>query len=473
MALFPLTKCSRKRGLSAIGTIEVILAMSLFMAMGAYLVGALTYSVSTTKFPNIRKSALSYASEGLEIVRYVRKDSLSNIPDGTYGLSLSGAEWVLTGSPESVTTGYTRSIVITTTAPNVKLITATVTWTDGGRTGTESLYTQLTNWQDTIVGTWGAPQGPFTYNISGNYAAYHLVYKDNILFAGLRRTNNITYIRPIDVSTYPVYAEQAELQITTVGLINEMAFNDTQSTIYAVGNSQALEVTGTNVTNPLAITNYGGYNLTSTQAVNGMYVSGSRLYLARASGTRELEIVNDNGNGTYSNIGIFNYSTTLYDVVKYGNYAYASTAAAASDIAIFNVTNEAAPSLLGTLNTASESGSSQLAMAGNYLYIFTDAVGLLIYDCTVPSAPTLVGTYATGGIINAYVLDATNQLAFLATGNNAREFQVIDISNPAVPVIRYFYNSSVPFVSIAYDATGGRIFLGSSNNTTDLTVFTQ
>ena len=139
---------SNTRGFSLV---EVLLASSLFALLVTVLVGAYLYGQESTSLAGRRVQASFLANEGLEATRNIRDNSFGNLSDGVYGLVISGNQWIFSGSSD-ITDIFTRQITISTVDADRKQIDAQVTWQQNPqRTGTVSLVTYLTNWQDEMV----------------------------------------------------------------------------------------------------------------------------------------------------------------------------------------------------------------------------------------------------------------------------------------------------------------------------------
>lgn len=132
-----------ERGFSLV---EVLLAVSVFGLIVTALFGGLIYGTQSTALAGQRARATMLADEGLEAVRNIRDENFSNLTDGTYGLTISGNQWTLSGAQDT-TDIFTRSLAISSIDSNRKQITATVSWQQTPqRTGSVALTTYLTNW---------------------------------------------------------------------------------------------------------------------------------------------------------------------------------------------------------------------------------------------------------------------------------------------------------------------------------------
>jgi len=132
-----------KKGFSLV---EVILAGALFVLIVTALVGAFVYAKEATAITGDRARAFFLADEGLEVVRNIRDEDFSNLADGNYGLSISGGEWIFSGTSD-VTGIFSRQITIFSIDPNRKQVTSEVSWTrENGQSRFVSVSTYLTNW---------------------------------------------------------------------------------------------------------------------------------------------------------------------------------------------------------------------------------------------------------------------------------------------------------------------------------------
>ena len=129
--------------------VEAILSSAVFVLLVTALVGAYLYGQESTALAGNRARATMLAEEGLEVVRNIRDAGfgISNLTDGTFGLSTTSYQWNLSGSSDA-TDVFTRQVVISTIDAERKLITANVTWQQNPqRTGLVSSSSYLSAWQ--------------------------------------------------------------------------------------------------------------------------------------------------------------------------------------------------------------------------------------------------------------------------------------------------------------------------------------
>ncbi|MFA5047432.1 MAG: prepilin-type N-terminal cleavage/methylation domain-containing protein [Patescibacteria group bacterium] len=138
--------------------------------------------------------------------------------------------------------------------------------------------------------------------------------------------------------------------------------------------------------------------------------------------------------------------------------------------------NWASSSLESSFNfTSANSGNAtanglSIAFTGNYVYLGRALSGgreLYIFDVSIPASPTLVGQADLSGNPNDLVV--VGNYVYAASADNNGELAVINISNPASPVVNYIDltnsnsgNESADALSISSD--GGYLYLGRANN---------
>jgi hypothetical protein len=219
-----------------------------------------------------------------------------------------------------------------------------------------------------------------------------------------------------------------ELQLVSVfevlgGLagVNGVAVAGTRAYIAAGG--AGLEII--DVSNPASPQHMGVYD--TPGSASHVAVSGNYAYIADWTSKQLLIIdvadpANPSLTGSYLD-GVSPFGSSILDVTVVGNLAY--IAASGSGLKILNVSNPAAPTLLGQYNS---SGSSRgVIVQGNRAYVADDTAGLLVIDVTTSSSPALLGTYNSPGY--AYNVAVTGNVALLA--DDAFGLEVINISNPA------------------------------------------
>ena len=143
--------------------VEVMIASAIILSAVMAMLGVYTLYLRVALSNGNAVKAAYLAEEGLEAVRFLRDDSWSArivpLSNGTaYGIALSGGLWQATttswvGNFErtftlSAVSRDTNSDIVSsggTLDPNIRLVTASVSWTQAGATTTKSISTYLTN----------------------------------------------------------------------------------------------------------------------------------------------------------------------------------------------------------------------------------------------------------------------------------------------------------------------------------------
>ncbi len=127
--------------------VSVLLAVSIFGLIVTALVGSLIYGQESTAMAGARSRAAILADEGLEAVRSIRDENFSNLTDGPHGLVISGNQWTLSGTSDTIDS-FTRQIVISSVDANRKQVTSTISWQQNPQyTGQVQAISYITNWR--------------------------------------------------------------------------------------------------------------------------------------------------------------------------------------------------------------------------------------------------------------------------------------------------------------------------------------
>ncbi len=129
--------------------IELLISVSIFLIFVIALSGTTSSVIRATKNATNRDRAVVLAEEGLEAVRNIRDSSngFGNLPDGTYGLSVLGNIFSLSGSSD-VSGIFTRVLNISTISGSQKKVISTISWADiNSPTNSLSFNTYLTDWR--------------------------------------------------------------------------------------------------------------------------------------------------------------------------------------------------------------------------------------------------------------------------------------------------------------------------------------
>jgi len=136
---------------SGFSVVEIIVASALFALIVTAFTGSLLYFNKSAIASGTQARAVFLAKEGLEVTRNIRDEDFSNLINGTYGLTVSGGQWIFSGT-EDIVDIFTRQVEISTVDVNTKQINSTVSWGENSiNSGNVSLITYLTYWRKIVV----------------------------------------------------------------------------------------------------------------------------------------------------------------------------------------------------------------------------------------------------------------------------------------------------------------------------------
>lgn len=330
-----------------------------------------------------RNRALAYAQEGIEAMRSIRDINFMLLTNGDYGLERDNNIWVRIQAPENIDDFYYRTIVVSDVLrdengnisdegmvdPYTKKIVSRVEWDWGGVIPQSvSLETYLSNWS----------------GINFKRITCQELNKGDFI-----ETVMVPLMGPPD-------------------------------------NNCGVRLEVDDEEDPPEMMNVDTGAVTMDVAVDGNYA-----YLAGDRVAQGLRIVDMTDRGNPILLGEFDIGARGRKIIKEGNYAYVGRQAQ-EGLAIVNVSNPSNPSVEGTVNIGGNGNG--MAIKDNYLYIGAQTAtnSLKVVDISDKANPTVVDSMDFGGIVSTVEIRSNN--AFVGLKNDIDSFHVLDISNPASPV---------------------------------------
>ncbi len=161
------------------------------------------------------------------------------------------------------------------------------------------------------------------------------------------------------------------------------------------------------------------------------------------------------------------------DVIASGTIVYISSTASdgsKKDFSVFDVTNPAAPQLLGEINTGG--GINEIVRRGGYVFAVSsdDSKELVVIDVRNPSAPAEVAYMNFSGDNNANSVVYWKNYIFIGRDFSATnaELEIVDVTNPANPLLATELNSSESILK-AY-AFNNRLYLSHHDAAQEVSV---
>ena len=163
-------------------------------------------------------------------------------------------------------------------------------------------------------------------------------------------------------------------------------------------------------------------------AVGGIHtvcVQGSRAYVGGTFGLAVFDVTDPSAPVSLGELGTL--STPIGDIQIVGSLAYTTCYQAGWQV--FDVSNPQQITRVGGSDTPGNAW--HLKVAGAYAYVADEATGVLVFNVSNPASPTLVATCDTPDYAEG--IDLAGNFAYVADVNG---LQIIDISNPAAPLLR-------------------------------------
>ncbi len=450
--------------------IEVLLAVSVFGLLVSALSGIYFYGQESGVLSGKRNRAVSLAEEGIEAVRNIRDANFANLNDGTYGLSKSGSSWVLTPVPDT-TGAYTRAININSTDADHKEITSTVTWQQNAtRSGSVSIVSKLNYWTRIIsTADWAKPLLTSSLNLAGNNNGFKLQVKGDYVYLIRNAGTPNLYILNISNLNSPSLVGSIALSGTLRNIYTDGGY------VYVTSNSNNQELQIVDVSNPAAPFIAGTYDAAGTSDANGVYVAGNYAYMAKASSTsHEFFVVDITNPALPALAGSVDLGTTGYELVTSGGFAYVTSANNTQEVKVINISTPGSPTVQANLNLTGNNDATVIGLYNSTTLVVGQNTSFYTISIVNPLAPSVLGTVNISAIVNDISLESntSGEYVYLATSDNADEFQVVDVSDKVNPVNYGSYDQTGLNVlnGVAYMPGIDKAFAASSSNTQEFII---
>ncbi|OGG34949.1 hypothetical protein A2363_01870 [Candidatus Gottesmanbacteria bacterium RIFOXYB1_FULL_47_11] len=396
-----------------------------------------------------RLEAVMLAQEATEAVYQVRQAGWSFVAGitGTVHPEISGSSWILAPDAETMG-GYTRQIVFADVTrdsagaiaavgvrdPSTKHITVTVSWgTPIASSVTSSFY--ITRMENN---QWTqTTQADFDAGVATNVITINILGGEVTLGAGGRAdwcSPNLTI---------------AAVDLPKSGVAN--AVSAIEGNVFAGTGDNASGVSYATVTfdnnNPPQATVSGTFDGFKT---NGIFGETGFSYLATDNNFKEIEII-DLGTSPYVEAGYFDApgNGNGNSIFVSGSVGYMTSG---SQFYTFDLTSKSGSRpVLGTTTIAGT--GVKIQVIGGYAYVAINSVPtqLQILDVSNPASPVIVGNAQVGGLGGKDIfVDPTGSRAYLATALSSSEPElfILDVTNKigdhTIPIGSYEANGMDP-----------------------------
>lgn len=205
------------------------------------------------------------------------------------------------------------------------------------------------------------------------------------------------------------------------------------------------------------------YDASGSQDGLKVFVAGNYAYLVRNDGTPDFLIIDISNLAAPALVGSLSLVGVPKDVWVLGNYAYVTNSDNNQELQVIDVSNPAIPTQVFSYNASGNNDGNGLFVSGNDLYLArSSGVGpvLVVMNLSNPAIPTLVGGYGAGATYNFYDVFVDNNHAFLASSNDTEEISIIDVSVPSTPTFVAGVDLSGKSDVLAITGFSGRIAIG-------------
>lgn len=446
--------------------VEAILATALFGIGVAGFVGAFIVGSDSHQDAERRLKARLFAQEAYEVLYEMGATDFTVLTAGTYGLATSSNVWVLSGS-NTVEDIYTREVEITDIDANRKNVVITVSWLERLMNRTFTLNTRITNWDDPVgvQGNWSAPAQTATLDISGNQNGLRVFYTDPYAF--VVREGGTPVFLSVDTSatTTPVIQDSVNIS----GTPQDMWVDGDYAAVTSNQNNAELQIV--DVSDPTALSIVGTLNLSGNTDGAGVYVSGTTVFVGRASSKNDdLFIVDITVPSAPTTLGSLELGATPNDIVVIGDYAFIASDNNSQELQVVDISTPSTPVLSASVDLSGNVDATAVTGFGSVLMLGRSDGEIVIFDISTPTAVTTLGTLVTGGTINDMYYDSANNLVFVASDDNTAEFRVLDISDTANPLVLGALDLSGNMNGVWYIETRDMVLGVTDDNSGEFTV---
>lgn len=194
-------------------------------------------------------------------------------------------------------------------------------------------------------------------------------------------------------------------------------------------------------------------------------VQGNYAYVVRSDGTPDFLIIDISNPASPTVKSGLSLTGIPANIFVAGNYAYVASQDDNQELQIINITNPASPVIAGTFNASGTANGRGIYVVGTTAYLVRDTSTsdeFIEINVSAPATPTLIGSLdlaATG-----YEVYVAGNYAYVASGSDGQELQVISIVNPASPNIVGSNNISGNNDALTISGYGSLVFLGRAAN---------
>ncbi|MCW1891719.1 MAG: prepilin-type N-terminal cleavage/methylation domain-containing protein [Candidatus Uhrbacteria bacterium] len=431
--------------------VEVLFSIVLLGVMLSTVLLSLSGQLTHVASSDSEMRAISLAEEGLEAVRSIRDTNWSALTPGTHGLAFTASGWSLSSASDTQD-GLSRTVTITDISPTERKVSVDVAWTT--KAGTPRLYelsTMLADWRNlpaddaggTLEGDWHNPE------IAGNMLDFGMGFRGiavdvastTLYLAGHGSVTAAYELWAVDVSNPNNPFKRGS--INTGSGINEVAVDPVRKYAFVANANTSGQLQVINVANPNALSLTKTYGISgNTQKGRSIDLVGNLVYLGtEGPATAEFYVIDVTTVTSPKVKSSAKIGNDINDVMVFGNYAYLATDVDDREVAIVDVSNPSAATVVSLLDLPGGNNTEGLYVdhATGYLYVgrqLSTAPGepeVVVVDVSNPANPQIIGSLDYDVSVDSVYAEG-NLMFVLALGEE--EFKAYDVSH--LPALTYY-----------------------------------
>ena len=440
------------RGQSAL---ELLIALTI-LALSISTVIVVAFSNQSVSVDSARNNQAVYlARENLETVRGQARQDFNSV---TSNSSANGP--------------YLQETIVQNIDPYTKKVTSRISWTtEPLRPQKIELVTILTDWQNVmsppdpadsggggISGDWKNPRTLGSVDLGPGNSATDLDVISKIVYISAEAS---AAAKP-DFFIIDATDGQNPFIVSSLNTGPSLNSVDASGNYAYVANKETdaeLQVINvSNVGSPSLAASYGVPGVSGSSEGTAVFYSNSKVYLTmnKADGP-EFHVIDVSNPTSPSLLGSFEVDDNVNDVYVRGDRAYLATDLGSAGLVILDVSNPASITLLGQGYSGDTNSAANI---NDSLTVIGPAQDFYTIDTTNPADITTLGSLNVGDVMND--LYPRDYLAFIATSNSNREFQVINIASSTDPTLWSYFN--FPQVATGIDYEDNIVYVSVRSN---------
>lgn len=438
--------------------IEVLIAFSLIGLLFSGVALIFFGNQSTLSDKELSAAAAWRAHEGIEGARAIARRDWTALTTGDHGLVFKSGEWIFEGS--STTHGIFTRVINVTSSPDYyeKNVTSRVIWMSGKTSKSFSYTVRLTDWK-TVLESGGDTGGGGTASDWTNACTLGTVDLGTaVQGTDIDVINKITYI-----TTVHAEANKNDFHIVDVtngnspSIFSQINTSPGLNAVDAIKDYAFVAVNNENeqlqivdISNTLSPTTTAKYQLPNVNDSKGLSVfyNNKKVYVGTdiESGGNEFHIVDVSDKSNPSSIGSREIGGNVNAIYVRGSYAYLATSLDSKELVVLDIDDSSNVTEVGSFNATGTIDALSVFVVGNTLYLGRKGDSnvsnheFLVLDISGTSSIKLLGSKELGVEVND--IRVRDTLAFLATSDSNKEFQVLNIDDPANITARITFNFS-------------------------------